>query len=132
MESGVENGKFRGERYYRLTGACLQLPPLRRRREDVLLLVQYFLSKYARIFQRTEMTLSDQGMRLFVEHPWPGNIRQLENVIKRVVALDNEELGVADLRGSPVGLRLHHARVQSPSRNAASSTAPRQAQRRST
>src|SRR5260370_40127124 len=115
MESGVENGKFRGERYYRLTGACLQLPPLRRRREDVLLLVQYFLSKYARIFQPTEMTLSDQGMRLFVDHPWPGNIRQLENVIKRVVALDNEELGAADLRVSPGGISLPHANTPPPS-----------------
>jgi two-component system response regulator AtoC len=129
MESEVQNGNFRSELYYRLTGACLQLPPLRRRREDILLLVQYFLSKYARIFQRTEMTLSDQGMRLFVEHPWPGNIRQLENVIKRVVALDNEELGVADLRVSPVGLRLPHAKMPSPSLKAASRTASRQAER---
>jgi DNA-binding NtrC family response regulator len=68
-------------------------------------------------------------MRLFVEHPWPGNIRQLENVIKRVVALDNEELGVADLRGSPVGLRLLHAKMPSPSLKAASRTASRQAER---
>ncbi len=132
LESEVQNGKFRSELFYRLTGVCLQLPPLRRRRDDIPLLVHYFLSKYARFFQRAEMTLSDEVMQLLTEHPWPGNIRQLENVIKRVVALENDELGVADLRVSPVASasRLSHANMLPPSLKAASRTASRQAERR--
>jgi len=129
MESEVQNRKFRSELLYRVAGACLQLPPLRRRREDIPLLVRYFLSKYARIFQRAEMTLSDTVMQMLIEHPWPGNIRQLENVIKRVVALENEELGVADLRVSPMISRLPQGNLSSPSLKAASRTASRQAER---
>jgi two-component system response regulator AtoC len=130
MESEVQSGRFRSELFYRLAGAYLQLPPLRRRTEDIPLLVQYFLSKYARIFQRAEMTLSDQVLQLLIEHPWPGNIRQLENVIKKIVALENEELGVADLRVLPVVSQLPHASLASLSLKAASRTASRQTERR--
>jgi two-component system, NtrC family, response regulator AtoC len=130
MESEVRDGRFRSELFYRLTGACLQLPPLRRRREDIPLLAKYFLSKYARIFQRKEMTLSDQVMQMLIEHPWPGNIRQLENVIKRVVALENEELGVAETRASLTVSRPGREIMESPSLKVASRTASRQAERR--
>jgi two-component system response regulator AtoC len=129
MESEVQSGRFRSELFYRLNGVCLQLPPLRCRREDIPLLVQYFLSKYARIFQRAEMTLSAQTLQILIEYRWPGNIRQLENVIKRVVALENEELGVTDLKISPVGSRLPHAATTSRSLKAASRAASRQAER---
>ncbi len=129
MEAEVRDGRFRSELFYRLTGACLLLPPLHHRRKDIPLLVQRFLSKYAGIFQHAEMKLSDQVMQLLIEHPWPGNIRQLENVIKRIVALENEELGVADLRASPAGSRLRDTNLPSPSLKAASRTASRQAER---
>jgi DNA-binding NtrC family response regulator len=129
MESEVGEGSFRGELYYRLAGVCLQLPPLRHRREDIPLLVQHFLGKYAGVFQRAEMALSDQVMRLLLEHPWPGNIRQLENVIKRIVALENEELGIADLKLSPAVACSAHANLASPSLKVASRTASRQAER---
>jgi len=131
LESDVHHGKFRSELFYRLSGVCVQLPPLRRRQDDIPLLVRHFLSKYARIFHRAEMTLSDRVMQLLVDHPWPGNIRQLENVIKRIVALENEDLGIVDLKVSPMLSALPNAAIAAPSRSlkAASRAASRQAER---
>ncbi len=129
MESELQSGKFRSELFYRLNGVCLYLPPLRRRREDIPLLVRHFLGKYARVFQRAEMTLSDQTLQLLVECPWPGNIRQLENVIKRIVAVENEELGIADLKVSPVVSCALQTATTSRSLKAASRAASRQAER---
>lgn len=131
LETDVHHGKFRSELFYRLSGVCVQLPPLRRRQEDIPILVQHFLKKYAEVFHRAEMTLSDRVMQVLVEHPWPGNIRQLENVIKRIVALENEELGIVDLKLSPVLSTLPHVTAPAPSRSlkAASRAASRQAER---
>jgi two-component system, NtrC family, response regulator AtoC len=130
LESDVHQGKFRGELFYRLSGVCVHLPPLRRRREDISMLVRHFLNKYATVFQRAEMTLSDRVMQLLVEHPWPGNIRQLENVIKKIVALENEELGIVDLKISPMlsGLPTTNEGL-TRSLKAASRAASRQAER---
>jgi two-component system response regulator AtoC len=109
----------------------VQLPPLRRRQEDIPLLVRHFLKKYAEVFHRAEMTLSDHVMQLLVAHPWPGNIRQLENAIKRIVALENEELGIVDLKVSTMLSSSPHAAVAAPLRSlkAASRAASRQAER---
>jgi len=131
LETDVHYGKFRSELFYRLTGVCVHLPPLRRRQEDIPLLVRHFLKKYAEVFHRAEMALSDRVMQLLVEHPWPGNIRQLENVIKRIVAVENEELGIVDLKVSPMLSSLPRAAVAVPLRSlkAASRAASRQAER---
>jgi DNA-binding NtrC family response regulator len=131
LETDVHQGKFRSELFYRLSGVCVHLPPLRRRRDDIPLLVRHFLNKYVKVFHRAEMTLSERVMQLLVEYPWPGNIRQLENVIKRIVALENEELGIVDLKVSPVFSSLPHAAIAAPSRSlkAASRAASRQAER---
>lgn len=131
LETDVHQGKFRSELFYRLSGVCVQLPPLRRRRDDIPVLARHFLSKYATMFHRAEMTLSDSAMQLLIEHPWPGNIRQLENVIKRIVALENEELGIVDLKISPMLPGLQQTSPVAPSRSlkAASRAASRQAER---
>ena len=131
LETDVHHGKFRSELFYRLSGVCVQLPPLRRRREDIPSLVRHFLNKYAEVFHRAEMTLSDRVMQLLVEHPWPGNIRQLENVVKRIVALENEELGIVDLKVSSMLSSLPPTAIAPPSRSlkAASRAASRQAER---
>jgi two-component system response regulator AtoC len=131
LETDVQEGKFRSELFYRLSGVCVQLPALRRRRDDVPVLVRHFLSKYAKMFRRAEMTLSDNVMQLLIEHPWPGNIRQLENVIKRIVALESEELGIVDLKISPMPPGLPQSSLVVPTRSlkAASRAASRQAER---
>jgi len=132
LETDVHHGKFRSELFYRLSGVCVQLPPLRRRQEDIPLLARHFLKKYAQVFHREEMTLSDRIMQVLVEHPWPGNIRQLENVVKRIVALENEELGIVDLKVAPMlASSPPHASITAPPRSlkAASRAASRQAER---
>ena len=104
LESEVHGGRFRSELFYRLNGVCLRLPPLRKRKEDIPLLAQFFLNKYSQLFHRGKVSLSDRTLGLLVDHPWPGNVRELENVIKKIVALENEELAVSDLSARPTPL----------------------------
>jgi two-component system response regulator AtoC len=101
LEAEVQSGRFRSELFYRLNHICLKLPPLRRRKDDIPLLIQFFLDKYSRSFHRQLMNLSEKTIQRLIDYPWPGNIRQLENVVKKIVALENEELGVADLEMRP-------------------------------
>jgi two-component system, NtrC family, response regulator AtoC len=129
LETEVHEGHFRSELFYRLNGVCLRLPPLRRRKEDIPLLVEHFLSRYATRFQRAPRTLSDSTMRLLTDHSWPGNIRELENTIKKIVALDNEELGVSDLRLRPVEYRAPELIQRGRSLKATSRAASQQAER---
>ena len=97
LDEEMRGGRFRRELYYRMNGVCLRLPPLRERTEDIPLLVELFLTKHAALFGRPRPSLSPRTIRLFLEHTWPGNIRELENVIKKIVALGNEQLAVAEL-----------------------------------
>ncbi len=98
LEEAVRSGHFREELYYRINGVCLRLPPLRHRREDIPSLTDFFLSKYAAHFGRRKPSLSPETLRKLVDYSWPGNIRQLENVVKKIVALGSEELAMADFR----------------------------------
>ena len=90
-------GRFRSELYYRINGVCLRLPPLRERKEDIPLLVEVFLTKHAAQLGRPRPSLSPRTFQAFLDHSWPGNIRELENVIKKVVALGDEQFAIAEL-----------------------------------
>jgi two-component system response regulator AtoC len=79
LEAEVRTGNLREDLYYRISGVCLRLPPLRQRREDIPVLMQHFLRKYGRDFQRAVPALSEETHRLFQEYSWPGNVRELEN-----------------------------------------------------
>ena len=129
LESEVHQGRFRSELYYRLNGVCLRLPPLRRRKEDIPLLVENFLIRSAKLFHRTPMKLSDPTLRLLTEYPWPGNIRELENVVKKIVALDSEELVMSDLRVRPMGYRAPESKHRGCSLKATARAASQQAER---
>jgi two-component system response regulator AtoC len=129
LESEVHGGRFRGELFYRLNGICLRLPPLRRRKEDIPLLAEFFLAKYSLLFHRRGMNLSERTLSLLVEYPWPGNIRELENVIKKIVALENEELAVSDLIARPTVPASSGAGMITRSLKAASRAASQQAER---
>jgi two-component system response regulator AtoC len=98
LEEEMRAGRFREELYYRVNGVCLRLPPLRHRKEDIPVLVGYFLSKYAAQFGRPQPKLSGHALAQFSEYDWPGNIRELENVVKKIVALGDERAAIADLR----------------------------------
>lgn len=99
----VESGKFRQDLYYRLNVVEITLPPLRERREDIALLALHFLSKYAAEMGREIKTIAPDAMRLLEKNAYPGNVRELENVIERAVALESSDVIRAEsLPYSPV------------------------------
>jgi DNA-binding NtrC family response regulator len=98
LEAEVRLRKFREDLYYRLSGVCLRLPPLRQRKEDIPYFVDFFLAKYARDFQRPVPELSEQTQQLFNEYLWPGNIRELADAAKAIVALGDEAVAMGGLR----------------------------------
>ena len=83
----VEEGRFREDLYYRLNVIPIKIPPLRERKQDIPLLVKYFLQKYSLETGRRGMTISDSALDKLKTYSWPGNIRELQNVIERAVIL---------------------------------------------
>lgn len=98
LEVEVKIGRLREDLYYRISGVCLRLPPLRQRKEDIPLLVGHFLRKYAEEFRRPVPDLSAEIQRLFDEYSWPGNLRELESAVRVLVALGDERLAMGGLR----------------------------------
>jgi len=98
LELEVKSGRFREDLYYRVSGVCLRLPPLRQRKEDIPYLVSFFLTKYARDFERPVPQLSGATQRLFQDYAWPGNIRELADAARAIVALGDESLAMGGLR----------------------------------
>jgi nitrogen regulation protein NR(I) len=90
LERLIEAGRFREDLYYRLNVVPIALPPLRDRREDVPVLVQHFLEKYNRRLGKKVERLEDEAMQLLLGYPWPGNIRELENLMERSVLFADE------------------------------------------
>lgn len=85
------NKQFREDLYYRLAVITMSLPPLRDRKEDIPLLVNYFLGKYCTENGKEPRSISDQAMAALLEHDWPGNIRELENLIERLVVISSDD-----------------------------------------
>ena len=94
----VKRRTFREDLFYRLNVVAITLPPLRARREDIPLLVRHFLCKYSRAFAKEVKGVSPQVIQILSTYPFPGNVRELENIVERAVALSEEtELSVRDL-----------------------------------
>jgi two-component system response regulator PilR (NtrC family) len=94
----VRENRFREDLYYRLNVVVVQLPPLKERREDIALLATHFLEKYRRSFGRDIKGFSPQVLKCLEAHDYPGNVRELENIIERAVALEtSEELTIQSL-----------------------------------
>jgi DNA-binding NtrC family response regulator len=85
----VREGRFREDLFYRLNVITIELPPLRQRREDIPLLVQFFLKKYAEENDRAVRRIAPEALRPLMSYSWPGNVRELENVIERAVVLSS-------------------------------------------
>lgn len=102
LESETAAGQFRRELYFRLNGVCLRLPPLRERKEDIPALANYFRSKYTVELKRESPGLNDEVMEFLTAHEWPGNIRELENAIKKVVILGDTKTALRDLGTAPM------------------------------
>jgi DNA-binding NtrC family response regulator len=117
LESAVKVGAFREDLYYRINVVNIHVPPLRERKNDVPVFVERFLDKYSFMYNKKEIRISDTLLDLFTRYYWPGNIRELENYIKRVVLMESdiqviqeiirkkeeEILSVRDLRSRPAG-----------------------------
>lgn len=87
LQERVRSGEFREDLFYRLNVAQLRLPPLRQRPEDVVMLAKHFVTKYSARFKRPALEFSQHALQSLLMHQWPGNIRELENVVEAAVAL---------------------------------------------
>lgn len=115
----VRNGRFREDLYFRLNAVEIALPPLRTRRDDILLLAGHYLARYATLCGRQPLKLSDRAGRALETYDWPGNVRELAHVMQRAVMLANGELiEVADLRleGEDTMERLDHLTLEQAER----------------
>lgn len=92
LEQKVKNGAFREDLYYRLNVIPVKIPPLRERNEDIPLLTSYFIEKYSKEFKKEIKKISPYAIQLLMKYPFPGNVRELENIIERSVALETTNI----------------------------------------
>ncbi len=102
LEKSMMEGRFRQDLFFRINVMSITVPPLRERKEQILPLSQFFFDLYKRKYGKTVPFLSARALNLFKEHDWPGNIRELENMIKRTILFGEEE-GIRALDGSNGG-----------------------------
>jgi len=101
IEAEVLQGNFREDLYYRLKILTIELPPLRKRKEDIILLIDWFLKKYREELGRKDVIFSSEAIEIMANYSWPGNVRELQNEIQRCLILsDDEEMISADCLSS--------------------------------
>ncbi|HEY8493186.1 MAG TPA: sigma 54-interacting transcriptional regulator, partial [Myxococcota bacterium] len=110
LEREVAEGRFREDLYYRLAVIPIHVPPLRERREDVPLLAQHFLRRFARKMGKPVEGFTDEALERLMAYSWPGNVRQLENAIESAVALCRGRL----IAWSDLPVRLREPRAPEP------------------
>ena len=93
----IKEDKFREDLYYRINVLHLEIPPLRERKEDIPLLVNFFIRKYGYKFKKSIEGISDEGMQILKNYDWPGNIRQLENIIERLMVITKANFIITNL-----------------------------------
>ena len=104
LAKAIREGAFRSDLFYRLNVFPMTLPPLRERAEDIPLLVQFFVQKYAPHIGRRMEAVDSQTMRRLAEYPWPGNIRELENIVERALILATSSVLTIDPEILPVAV----------------------------
>jgi transcriptional regulator with PAS, ATPase and Fis domain len=111
----VADGSFRQDLFYRLNVIPVTLPPLRERRDDIPLLVQHFLQKLCADLKRPTVTVSQDALRRLMAYSWPGNVRQLENIVERALTFSQgrPQIDVADL-GPEIGDPAQAALAEGP------------------
>src|SRR5438552_11975530 len=98
VDREIALGRFRRELYFRINGVCIKLPPLRERKEDIAALAEYFLEKHAVEAGKPTPELGQEEVELLLTHDWPGNIRELGNLARKVVALGQARVAMSELR----------------------------------
>jgi len=99
----VKKSRFREDLFYRLNIVSLHIPPLRERKEDIPVLVDHFIKKYSKQYNKPVKRVSEDAMRGFISHPWPGNIRELENKIQQIVVMSTSPVISAGSIQLPAG-----------------------------
>jgi len=97
LKRSMMEGRFREDLFYRINVMNITIPPLREQRERILLLSKYFFDLYKMRYERSIPPLSSKAIRVFEEYDWPGNIRELENIIRRIIILGEEDKVLQDL-----------------------------------
>src|SRR5712672_34669 len=95
--------RLREDLYYRLNAFTMSLPPLRERKEEIPILLKHFMARMSELYARAPLPLSPTMMDACLKHPWPGNLRELSNFVKRYLVLGDEMLAVAELKPKPDG-----------------------------
>ena len=96
LETAIAAGRFRSDLFYRLNVFPIEMPPLRKRSEDIPLLIEYFLDRYARKAGKSFKAIANRSLELLQSYPWPGNIRELQNVIERSVIVTDTDIFSVD------------------------------------
>jgi two-component system response regulator AtoC len=129
LEKEIEAGRFRRELYFRINGVILRLPPLRERKEDIPALLEYFFLKHSNELKKNTPELNSDARELLDSYDWPGNIRELENVAKKIVVVGDPTLALADLRATRVTVPVTDESWHASSLKVASRAASRRAER---
>jgi two-component system response regulator PilR (NtrC family) len=124
LQKMVAEGRFREDLYYRINVIQVHLPPLRDRREDVPLLAEHFLAKYAKAADKSVHAISHDAQELLSAYAWPGNVRELENVIERAVALEQTALVLPESLPAQVRTPGGSASKRAGASSAPSTTSP--------
>ncbi len=100
IEEALAKKTIREDLYYRLSGFTMRIPPLRHRKEEIAPLIRHFMTQSANQFASPERPVSQRLLQACIAYSWPGNLRQLENFVRRYLILGNEELALAELRSA--------------------------------
>jgi len=115
LEQEIISGNFREDLFYRLAVVPIRVPPLRERKGDVPLLVDHFLKKYSKLFDKKITELSSYAMEVLMNYDYPGNVRELENIIERGVAMENSNIILPESLTLSNNRRLDHSQEKSAS-----------------
>jgi DNA-binding NtrC family response regulator len=129
IELEVETGRFRRELYFRINGACLRLPPLRERKEDLPVLMEYFLNKHARGSNKPAPSLDNGALDMLTAYSWPGNIRELENLALKMLAFGDVGMALHELQSRHSVSQKLQQNAGVPSLKLAARAASKQAER---
>ncbi|PJA26740.1 MAG: hypothetical protein CO189_09185 [candidate division Zixibacteria bacterium CG_4_9_14_3_um_filter_46_8] len=107
LEKAIEEGLFRDDLFYRLNEITIKVPSLRSRKEDIPLLVDHFIRRYNALYEKEVRSISSRAMKILMDYDWPGNVRQLENLIKQIVVRNDESIAYTSLEAveSPPPIR---------------------------
>jgi two-component system, NtrC family, response regulator AtoC len=103
IQEAIANKTLREDLYYRLNAFTMQIPPLRERREEIPLLMKHFMNRLSERYAHSPLSYSDRLMRACVQYPWPGNLRELGNFVKRYLVLQDEEMAISELEAKGKG-----------------------------